>query len=341
MTKIDPIVKYEKIGNMSKNLTIVMYHYVRDLRNSRYPEIKGLQTELFVEQLHFLKRHYNLVRMEEVIDAFHNNRVDELPPHPVLLTFDDAYQDHFQTVFPILMRENVQGCFYAPVKALTQHEVLDVNKIHFILASTSDEQFPALLKEIKILVDKNREQWNLRSFEEYYAELAVANRFDNKDVIFVKRLLQVALPEVLRKEMSSELFQRAVGMDESMFSRELYMSETQIRCMVQCGMHIGSHGYDHYWLNSLTKDKQKEEITNSMAFLKSVGVNMDYWTMCYPYGAYNEETLDVLRDQKCRLGLTTEVKLADLENGNILAMPRLDTNDLPKDGNAAVNQWYI
>lgn len=327
---------------MKNRLTVVMYHYVRDLRNSRYPEIKGLQTELFVEQLHFLKKHYNFVKMEEVIDAFHNNRVDELPSHPVLLTFDDAYQDHFRTVFPILMHEHVQGCFYAPVKALTQHEVLDVNKIHFILASTSTEQFPALLNEIKILLEKNREKWNLQSFDDYYAQLAEANRFDNKDIIFVKRLLQVALPEELRKEMTSELFQQKVGMNESAFSRELYMSEAQIQCMVQCGMHVGSHGYDHYWLNSLCKEKQEEEIDKSLDFLKSVGVNLDYWTMCYPYGAYNDDTLQILKDKKCKMALTTKVALADLtEKDMIYSIPRLDTNDIPKNANADVNEWYL
>lgn len=339
--KIDPIVKYERIGNMSKKLTIVMYHYVRDLRNSRYPEIKGLQTELFIEQLHFLKKHYNLVKMEDVIDALYDNHVDELPSHPVLLTFDDAYQDHFQTVFPILMHEHVQGCFYAPVKALTQHEVLDVNKIHFILASTDSKSFSNLLNEIKLLLEKNREKWNLQSFDEYYERLAVANRFDNKDVIFVKRLLQVALPEELRKEITSELFQRIVGMDENAFSRELYMSDTQIRCMVQCGMHVGSHGYDHYWLNSLKKDKQEEEIDKSIEYLKSVGVNMDYWTMCYPYGAHNDNTLQILKEKKCKMALTTEVAVAELTDRDMIyRMPRLDTNDLPKDANEITNKWY-
>ena len=29
------------------NLTIVMYHYVRDLKNTRYPGIKGLDIDLF------------------------------------------------------------------------------------------------------------------------------------------------------------------------------------------------------------------------------------------------------------------------------------------------------
>lgn len=36
---------------MSK-LYIVMYHYTRDLKHSRYPEIKGLALTLFGEQVH-------------------------------------------------------------------------------------------------------------------------------------------------------------------------------------------------------------------------------------------------------------------------------------------------
>lgn len=55
----------------SKKLTVVMYHYVRDLRNSRYPNIKGLQIELFREQVQFLKKHYNFVTVEQILDACH------------------------------------------------------------------------------------------------------------------------------------------------------------------------------------------------------------------------------------------------------------------------------
>jgi len=112
----------------NKKLTVVMYHYVRDLKNSRYPGIKGLQIELFREQIMFLKKHYNFVTVEQVIDAYHSGSSKNLPDHPVLLTFDDAYKDHFDYVFPFLYHHKIQGAFYAPVKAITQNTVLDVNK---------------------------------------------------------------------------------------------------------------------------------------------------------------------------------------------------------------------
>ena len=115
------------------NLTVVMFHYVRDLKNSRYPQIKGLDRELFIEQIEYLMRHYNFVTMEQVIAAKRGN--SNLPEKAILLTFDDGYSDHFNLVYPILKNRGIQGSFFAPIKALTENIVLDVNKIHFILAS--------------------------------------------------------------------------------------------------------------------------------------------------------------------------------------------------------------
>lgn len=39
---------------MNDKLYIVMYHYVRDLQYSRYPQIKGMDYQLFKEQIAFL-----------------------------------------------------------------------------------------------------------------------------------------------------------------------------------------------------------------------------------------------------------------------------------------------
>ena len=325
----------------NQNLTVVMYHYVRDFIHSRYPSIKGLDVALFKEQVAFLKKHYSFVTVEEVIAA--TQGIHKLPSHPVLLTFDDAYIDHFTYVFPILKNEGVQGAFYAPVKAITQHKVLDVNKIHFILASTPEEKMSSLLKEIALLLDKYREVYHLESFEFYYKKLAQLDRFDTKEVIFVKRLLQVELVEKLRNIITTELFKKIVGVEEGTFSRELYMSEDQMKYMVSAGMHIGSHGYDHYWLGSLPKEKQEVEIKESLKFIENIGGDIKHWTICYPYGNYNDDTITLLKENHCALGFTTEVKLADINNqmgDNVFKIPRLDTNDLPKDAKALPNNWY-
>lgn len=43
---------------MDQKLYIAMYHYTRDLKHSRYPEIKGLDVPLFRQQLAYMKEHF-------------------------------------------------------------------------------------------------------------------------------------------------------------------------------------------------------------------------------------------------------------------------------------------
>lgn len=319
-------------------LTIVMYHYVRNLNESRYPEIKGLDIKLFEEQLVYLQKNYNIVSMEEVLEFYSKGK--NLPPKACLLTFDDGYKDHYTYVFPLLMKMNIKGCFYIPAKSFEQKKVLDVNKIHFILASEEDKG--KIVYKIFKELDKYREEYNLKSNEFYYDKLCKKSRFDTGEVIFIKRLLQVELPEKVRNLIVDNLFKKIVKIEERIFWEELYLSKDQINVMKECGMHIGSHSYDHYWLNSLTKEKQKSELKKSLEILSEIGIDIDNWTCCYPYGGYNQDTIEVLSELGCKLALTTDVKIADLNSDDKFKIPRLDTNDLPKEKEylAENDIWY-
>jgi hypothetical protein len=50
-------------------LSIVMYHYVRDLARTRYPAIKGRDLTAFRGQLDYLARRHTLVTAEQVVAA--------------------------------------------------------------------------------------------------------------------------------------------------------------------------------------------------------------------------------------------------------------------------------
>ena len=97
----------------------------------------------------------------------------------------------------------------------------------------------------------------------FYNEFAVANRFDNEDTIYVKRMLQHILPENLRNSISSQLFQDYVGIRPEDFSQKLYMNIDEVSNLVKCGMYVGSHTYNHMWLGSLSREMQNEEIEKS------------------------------------------------------------------------------
>ena len=323
------------MNNLSK-ATIIMYHYVRDIQNSKYPAIKGLDISDFEQQIKFLKKNYTFISMEEFINSIENG--NKLPNKSVLLTFDDAYIDHYEYVMPILMENNVFGAFYPSIKAITHHIVLDVNKIHFILASVNDKK--QIVKTIFKMLDSLRSEYNLEANESYYKKFAKGNRFDSSDVVFIKKMLQVGLDEGLRKKIINVLFDAYVEIEETAFSKDLYMSTDHLKEMIIKGMHIGSHGFDHYWLNSLDYSSQEIEIKRSIDFLNFLGVDSEQYTICYPYGGYNENTIDILRKYNFKTAFTTKVDLASTSKENRFEVPRLDTNDIPKKELATPNEWY-
>lgn len=310
--------------NISVN--VIMYHYVRDLVNSKYPDIKGLDYRSFLKQLNFLQENFNVIRIEELIEAIDNGR--PLKNNAVLLTFDDGYSDHYDFVYPSLKKFGFQGSFYVPAKAIVENKVLDVNKIHFILASVKNKKI--LLNDIKKYLKTFRSEYNLKSFEEYYQKLAIANRFDPPEIIFIKRILQVELPENLRNTIVDLLFLNYVNNSEPDFAKTLYLKENQIQEMKNSGMHIGCHGYDHYWWNRLNKEDLENEIELSLAFLNLFGIERNFWTAAYPYGSYSENVELVLEKKGCKLAFTTEVGKAAINKNARLKIRRFDTNDFPK-----------
>ena len=48
----------------------------------------------------------------------------------------------------------------------------------------------------------------------------------------------------------------------------------------------------------------------------------------------------MLEHRGCKLAVTTEVDIATTDKNTRFIMPRLDTNDIPKDHDAIPNKWY-
>ncbi len=303
-----------------------MYHYVRDLDHSRFPAIKGLSLERFRRQLDYIQSHYTPISIENVLGAMQTGGED-LPPNPILLTFDDGYSDHFANVFPLLDARGIQGCFYPPAQAVLEHKLLDVNKIQFVLAVVPNTR--TLLDRAFSWLEEFRSQHVLKTREGYLQCLTGEHRYDTREVTILKRLLQRELPEPVRVEIVRRLFAEYVTADETAFACELYMSVEQIACMRRHGMHIGSHGYTHAWLNHISPEAQTVEIDRSLDFLNKLGVRRDEWSICYPYGGFNDSLLEILRERQCRIGFSVEPRIADLNADDRLTLPRLDTNDLP------------
>jgi hypothetical protein len=225
--------------------------------------------------------------------------------------------------------KGIQGCFFPSSEAILEGKVLDVNKIHLMLASVGD--IHVLIRDVYTILDELREQYLLKSNESYFSELTrKATRFDSREVIFIKRLLQVELEENVRTIVIDRLFSKYVANNENAIAADLYANTDQLKCMIKCGQYVGSHGKKHVWLSTLSPEQQEAEIDATLAFLKEIGAPVDSWVMCYPHGDYNDSLIKLLKRKNCKLGLTTRVGIASLTQETLFTLPRLDTNDVPQ-----------
>lgn len=310
---------------MTKALTTIMYHYIRDRTHSRYPNLHALDVRRFRAQLDWAQRHHTIVRMEQVIDALAGG--EPLPPRALLLTFDDGYADHYTVAFPILDDLGVQGSFFPSVRSALHRGVLAPNKIHLVLANVDDPS--TIARTVMEWIDRHGERYGLEPADRYHRRHATPTRFDGPEVGFVKRMLQHGLPSAPRAALLDELVDHFVGIDEATLAEELYASPDQLRLMLRHGMHVGGHGVEHGWLTTLTDDELAVELDGSRNLLTHLGVAPSSWTFAYPFGDANDAVATALAARGCSAAFTIEPGTAQLTPDRHLRLPRYDTNDLP------------
>jgi len=305
-------------------INIIMYHYVRPIKNSAYPNLKGLELAGFKRQLDFLSSKYEFITAEDVIDAVKFKK--KLKDNCCWLTFDDGYKDHYSYVLPELLKRKIQGSFFPTIKAIIERVMMNFNTVHYILASADNIN--------DLVIDLNAQSRNFEftddDLKKLWDKYAIPSRYDPKEVMYIKRLLQHALPEDIRNKISSYLFEKYVGVDQVAFAEQLYMSEAEVKELINSGMYVGNHGYSHLHLNKEDMISQKAEIDSGIKFLSSIGSRTEDWIMCFPYGQYNHETIEILSRAKCAVALTTEPVRAELSIHHPLQFPRFDTNDFPQ-----------
>ena len=114
--------------------------------------------------------------------------------------------------FPSL--RSTEFTFFIPGKTLAEHRLLDVNKIHYTLASADIYLLP---EDVKKQMDHYRgSEYDYPPTDELFDRYAKDSRFDTKETVFVKRMLQTVLPERLRNIISGNLFEKYVGAAEEL-----------------------------------------------------------------------------------------------------------------------------
>jgi peptidoglycan/xylan/chitin deacetylase (PgdA/CDA1 family) len=97
-------------GDADRTLRVLMYHKVNDL----VPNPTTVPTAVFEEQMSLLSElRYTPVSLDSVRD--HYLLGVPLPPHAVLITFDDGYRDNLENALPVLRAHGYPAVLFVPI----------------------------------------------------------------------------------------------------------------------------------------------------------------------------------------------------------------------------------
>jgi len=107
-----PTIDVVKYGPC-KNIPVLMYHHVNSLTGEQAtsPSLT-VKTKIFQEQMDYLaQKGYQTITPKQLYDGLNGG---QLPPKPILITFDDGYVDNFNEAFPILKNHNFKFTIFLP-----------------------------------------------------------------------------------------------------------------------------------------------------------------------------------------------------------------------------------
>lgn len=110
----------------TRGIPVLMYHKVNPDRKTGGLGLRVLPKD-FDWQMDYLYKHgFHTVSLEDVIDYWHHKK--PLPPNPIVITFDDGYQDNYTYAFPILKKYHFTATIFVVVNSIGKTNFFDADR---------------------------------------------------------------------------------------------------------------------------------------------------------------------------------------------------------------------
>lgn len=305
-----------KIKEYKNSLLVIMYHHI--VTKEEY--FNGISFIKFEQQINYIRKNYNILNPFQFYEKIEKKKFDK---KDCIITFDDGYQTQYKYAFKLLNKFNLKGFFFPMMLDNNCHKIHHINKIHFLLKSTNDKE--KLLEEINFLIKKNNVKF-FKKLKKIINNIETKNFYDNSIDIIIKRLLQRDLPLLLREKICNQLFSK-IKIKKNIL-KKMYMTNTQLKNLKKKGHEIGVHTSNHFWLSNLTKKEQTLEIKKSINFLKEKKLLNKKWSFCYPFGDYNNSTIQILKSLNCSAAFAVKNKAQNIKKIKKYEISRIDCNEI-------------
>jgi len=106
-----------------RKISILMYHRVTGDSGYEF----DIDFSDFGRQLHYLKEHRTVISLSESVN---NMKMGAQDGHAIVITFDDAYEDFYTRVFPLLKRLGIPATLFVPTGFIDEPSDVPVSSMN-------------------------------------------------------------------------------------------------------------------------------------------------------------------------------------------------------------------
>lgn len=269
---------------LRKDLRILAYHRVLEVTAPDtfafdLNEVSA-SPEQFRAQMTLVKRRYNPMSFHQLIRAM--DAGEPLPPRPLIVTFDDGYDDNYHVAFPILRELGVPAMFFVSTGHIDSGMPYAYDWLVHMLCRTG----------------ATRLQVEELAFDKAMPGTLAGRRALAKELLFHLKALDATTQAVVIARLGE-----AWGMRPEKHEQCRPMTWDQLREMRAAGMEIGSHGVYHHILAKLSAADMVTEVRESMRTLqREIGPPIE--VLSYPVGgpdSYNPQVIEAARQAGFRM----------------------------------------
>jgi len=110
---------------MDEFIPIIAYHRVNDFRQNTLT----VNPKFFRQQMSYLKeKGYQSISLDDLVNS-HLNKNTDLPPKPIIITFDDGFYDNYLYAFPILKEFGFKATFFLILDLIGTDIIFEKDKL--------------------------------------------------------------------------------------------------------------------------------------------------------------------------------------------------------------------
>lgn len=268
------------------DIPILAYHRVWDVTNEdQFPfdiELVSASVADFGWQMNHVRMNFSPITFKTLLRILDGE--EEAPPRPVVITFDDGFDDNYQHAFPILNALGVPATMFISTGYIDGERTFWYDRLANLLLRTPHASL---------------------DFEEFGGPIELGDIQSRRRVIGRVLTELKRMPNTRRLEVLERL---EVRLGLSQFDLDAFQSHpmdwNQVREMAAAGIEIGSHTVTHPILSNLTDEELRFEMVESRRTIeRQIGQPVE--VISYPVGGraeFNERVQQAARDAGYRLG---------------------------------------